>query len=236
MATDNRPLRILHISALQLWAMEGQAGMCCLDETLRGHRRAGYEIMVIVPGHDLWDEGATTPVQASSAEFEVHIAPCRYLPLMKRLRSWVTRTFGEGHVSYFLRWPVGVGTWLLLSVSLFLAAMRVRYRRGWRFDMVYAHCEYAALGGYLVRLVCRVPNVTRLYGTFAADLMKKPLICLRYPIAAAGFVVPHSRLICANDGTRGDEVARRMGLNLTRFRFWQDAADPQTRTSVGRHS
>jgi glycosyltransferase involved in cell wall biosynthesis len=51
------------------------------------------------------------------------------------------------------------------------------------------------------------------------------LVRLRYPVAAAGFLVPHSLLICGNDGTRGDEVARRLGIDLSRFRFWQNGVD-----------
>jgi glycosyltransferase involved in cell wall biosynthesis len=116
-------------------------------------------------------------------------------------------------------------TWTLMTCSLFLAAMRVTWRTKRRFDAVYAHNEYAAIAGLLLRLALRIPNVTRLYGTFVADLMKKPLVWLRYPVAAGGFLVPHSLLICANDGTRGDEVARRLRLDLKRFRFWQDGVD-----------
>ncbi len=70
-----------------------------------------------------------------------------------------------------------------------------------------------------------LPNVTRLYGTFLADLMNLPLVQLRYPVAAAGFLVPHALLICANDGTRGDQVARKLGIQMDRFRFWPNGVD-----------
>ena len=49
--------------------------------------------------------------------------------------------------------------------------------------------------------------------------MKRPLVWLRYPTAAAGYLVPHSLLICGNDGTRGDEVARKFGIDLRSFPF-----------------
>jgi glycosyltransferase involved in cell wall biosynthesis len=72
----------------------------------------------------------------------------------------------------------------------------------------------------------KIPNVTRLYGTFLADLMQKPIVSLRYPTAAAGYLVPSDLLICANDGTRGDEVARKFGVSSQRFRFWQNGVEP----------
>ena len=124
-----------------------------------------------------------------------------------------------------LRSPFSLMMCLLLTGSLVLVALRLRYRYGKRFDLVYAHNQNAALAGWIIGVFFRIPNVTRLYGTFLADLMKRPLIRLRYPVAAAGFLVPHSLLICANDGTRGDEVARKLGLDMERFRFWKNGVD-----------
>jgi len=138
----------------------------------------------------------------------------------------LARRLGKGReLPYLLRWTLGIATWTLLTASLLLAAMRLIYRHKRRFDIVYAHNEYAAIAGYLIRLIARIPNITRLYGTFVAHLMNKPLVWLRYPVCAGGFLVPHKRLICANDGTRGDEVARSFRLDLDRFRFWQDGVD-----------
>jgi len=219
------PLRILHLSAMNLWGMAGNAGMCCLYETLRGHVRAGYQVAIIIPAYDLWDNGRTPLEKPESPEFEVHQAPCRWLPAVKTLRAWATRLGGGRETPYVLRWGLGMVTWSLTTVSLFAAAMKLIWRGKRRFDIVYAHNEYAAIAGWLVHLACRIPNVTRLYGTFVTALMGRPLVALRYPVAAGGFLVPHSRLICANDGTRGDEAARKFRLDLGRFRFWQDGVD-----------
>jgi glycosyltransferase involved in cell wall biosynthesis len=205
--------------------------MCCLYETLRGHQRAGFEVAIVLPGYHLFDDSRTPLPTPSGSEFAVHTAPCAWLPTIKALRAFALR-FGDGREPpYLLRWCLGMTTWTLMTFSLFLAAMRVTWRTKQRFDAVYAHNEYAAIAGYLLRVALRIPNVTRLYGTFVAHLMKKPLVWLRYPVAAGGFLVPHSLLICANDGIRGDEVARRFRLDLKRFRFWQDGVD---RPSPGR--
>jgi glycosyltransferase involved in cell wall biosynthesis len=32
-------------------------------------------------------------------------------------------------------------------------------------------------------------------------------------------------LICANDGTRGDEVAKKLNIDMSKFRFWQNGVD-----------
>ena len=222
---NNDKAHILHISALQLWGMEGNAGMCCLQETLKGHVRAGYSVTVIIPAYDIWDDGMTPVTPATTNGIDVHVAPCSWMPMTKRIRLLLQRLGTEGLVPYVLGRFFGMMRCFLLTTSLFLTALRVRRRVRTRFDLVYAHNQWAALAGWLAGRAFGVPNVTRLYGTFLADLMKKPLICLRYPIAVAGFLVPHHLLICANDGTRGDEVATKLRINPKRFRFWQDGVD-----------
>ena len=237
MNEDSDKAHILHISALQLWGMKGNAGMCCLQETLEGHMRAGYRVSVIIPAYSIWDDG-TTPISPTPANgIDVHVAPCSWMPMMKRIRSLLQRLGTEGLVPYVLGWFFGMTRWFLLTISLFLTSLRVRRRARMRFDLIYAHNQWAALAGWLAGRAFGVPNVTRLYGTFLADLMKKPLVWVRYPIASAGFLAPHHLLICANDGTRGDEVARKLGIKLERFRFWQDGVDEHPRgTSPSRRA
>jgi glycosyltransferase involved in cell wall biosynthesis len=112
-----------------------------------------------------------------------------------------------------------------ITFSFLIKSLRI-YQNNAKPDLVYAHNQYAALAGYLLSRLWRCPNVTRLYGTFLADLMEKPLVTLRYPTAAAGFLVPSSLLICANDGTRGNTVAEKFKIDPIRFRFWQNGVTP----------
>ena len=114
-----------------------------------------------------------------------------------------------------------------LTISLIKQSVKVS-RKGFEPQLIYAHNQYAALSGYIVSRLLKTPNVTRLYGTFLADLMKRPLVSFRYPTAAAGYLIPSDLLICANDGTRGDEVAERFGISAKRFRFWQNGVEPPT--------
>jgi glycosyltransferase involved in cell wall biosynthesis len=205
--------------------MAGKGGMPSLRETLRGHLRAGHRIALVLPRYDLFsDQPVPLPVRRD-AGYEVIIAPCRWLPAIKGLRAAVRRLLGRQELPFAVRWLTNLLTFLLLGGSLYLAAMR-RARRGRPVDLVYAHNQYAAGAGWLIARALGVPNVTRLYGTFLAELMARPLVRLRYPVAAAGFDVPSALLICTNDGTRGDEVAARLGVSPSRFRFWANGVDP----------
>jgi glycosyltransferase involved in cell wall biosynthesis len=205
--------------------MEGKGGMPSLSETLKGHRRAGHEIVLVLPKYHLFTDEAEPLRVPSEAAYPVFLAPCGWVPVLKQLRAAGRFVSGGRELLYPVRWVLNLATMLLLTVSLVAAAARVRYRRGLAFDLIYAHNQYAALAGFLLGAMWRIPNVTRLYGTFLADLMEKPLVWLRYPTASAGYLVPHSLLICGNDGTRGDEVARKLGIELSKFRFWQNGVD-----------
>ena len=205
--------------------MEGKGGMPSLRETLRGYVRGGHEIQLILPRYDLFSDKSIPSTIRRNVGYEVHIAACRWLPAIKKLRAGARRLSGVRAVQYTARWILNVTMLLCLTVSLCWEALRVR-RGGFTPHLVYAHNQYAALAGFFLGWLWRVPNVTRLYGTFLADLMKKPFVTLRYPTAAAGYLVPSSLLICANDGTRGDEVARNFRIPGHRFRFWQNGVEP----------
>jgi glycosyltransferase involved in cell wall biosynthesis len=221
-------MRILHISALPVWSMDGKGGMPSLRETLKGHLDGGHEIHLVLPRYNPFSDDLEPLRVPDKAGYVSHFTPCRWLPLVKKLRILARRFGKKGSVPFFLRWVLNVSMLLGLAVSLGLKAIEVK-RMGFVPHLVYAHNQYAALPGFLLGRRWGIPNVTRLYGTFLADLMNKPFASLRYPTAAAGYRVPSALLICANDGTRGDEVARNLGISPSRFRFWQNGVEPPSR-------
>jgi len=203
-----RMLKILHVSALPVWSMDGKGGMPSLRETLKGHIAAKHEIELVLPQYDPFSDDDKFLFVPENQGFKCHFARCRWLPLFKRTRLRA-KGFGNGKaVPYPLRWILNLIMLLGLTISLTQQALKVK-RSGFEPDLVYAHNQYASAAGFLLSRMWKIPNVTRLYGTFLADLMKKPLVSLRYPTAAARYLVPSNLLICGNDGTRGDEVARR---------------------------
>ncbi len=221
-------MRILNLSALPVWSMAGKGGMPSLCETLRGHVRGGHAVVLVLPRYHLFSDGLEELTHRRDAGYAIHVAGCSWMPAILPVRALGRRLGGGKEPPYAVRWLVNLVTCVLLTISLVLEAMRARRRAKGKFDLVYAHNQYAALAGWIVGRILNVPNVTRLYGTFLADLAKRPLVWLRYPVAAAGYLVPHSLLICCNDGTRGDEVARKLRIDLSRFRFWQNGVDLPT--------
>ncbi len=203
--------------------MDGKGGMPSLRETLKGHLASGHHIELVLPQYDPFSDDEQPLFVPEGQQLVLHFAPCRWLLTLKKLRI---KARGKGDaIPFAFRWILNVAMLLGLTFSLVTKSLKVR-RKGFSPDLVYAHNQYAALAGYLLGRWFKVPNVTRLYGTFLADLMNRPLVSLRYPTAAAGYLVPSSLVICANDGTRGDEVARKFGIPDHRFRFWQNGVEP----------
>ncbi len=222
-------MKILHISALPVWPIDGKGGMPSLRETLLGHVRGGHNVVLVTPKYTILEDKAEIVTTRNDEGYEVHLVPCIWAAALTALRRKARSIGGGKELPYPLRWALNLLLCMLLTVSLIFAALRLRHTRKKTFDLVYAHNQYASVAGWLIGRILRIPNVTRLYGTFLADLMGKPLVWLRYPVAAAGFLVPHSLLICGNDGTRGDEVAKKLKIDILKFRFWQNGVDLPTR-------
>jgi glycosyltransferase involved in cell wall biosynthesis len=218
-------MKILHISALPVWSLEGKGGMPSLRETLKGHVRSKHTIQLILPRYDLFSDDFVELSNKYDEGYEIHFTECRWLLPLKRFRNFIARRSGRASIPYPFRWLINMTMLFCLTISLCLKASELS-RKGFKPDLIYAHNQYAALTGFILGLFEKRPNVTRLYGTFLADLMKKPFVVFRYPTAAAGYIVPSTLLICANDGTRGDEVARKFRISKKRFRFWQNGIDP----------
>lgn len=161
--------------------------MPSLRETLRGHVRGGHSVVLILPRYDLFSSDLHPLPMTAPGGVEVHVAPCHWLSGLKRIRSLASR-LGRGQMPYLARWTLNLAMMFSLTASILLAAWRIIYRHRQRFDLVYAHNQYAALAGWLVGLSQRVPNVTRLYGTFLGELIGRPLVWLRYPSLCAGYV------------------------------------------------
>jgi glycosyltransferase involved in cell wall biosynthesis len=230
-------MRFLHLSALWVWPMGGRGGMPSLRETIRGHVRGGAEVHLILPRYDLFADSLREVSVPPGADFTVQVAPCRWAPAMIALRAGIKRLLGRGELPFAVRWALNLAMMAMLTVTLVLEALKAVYRSRprRRFDLVYSHNQYACLAGFIVSRLAGAPNVNRLYGTFLADLMNRPLVRLRYPVAAAGFLVPSDMVICGNDGTRGDEVARRLGIRPGRLCFWTNGVDrPPVRPWPGR--
>lgn len=195
-----RPLRILSISAYPFWDDEDRKGMPSIYLEHKALRDAGHEVLYLYPQRD-------------TREFDYDGIRMRTFRLRFALpdpgRLWPTRLAVKIYYPIFLC----RASWEALRVA-----------RRFRPDIVYGQLYQAVPVAWLVSRVRRIPNITRMYGTFLAPWVRSWKRFLRYEEVFA-YKVPCDVFIMTNDGTRGDECAEALGVPPGRFRFWRNGVD-----------
>ncbi len=114
-----------------------------------------------------------------------------------------------------------------------ISAAHIVLRRQ-RPDVVVGLGPHAAPVAHNVARAIGVPNITRLFGQSlilymdAAGRIRDPLrFYANFPEVIA-FRTPCAALIVHDDGSRGDLVAKRLGVPLVRTHFWRDGVDLPT--------
>jgi glycosyltransferase involved in cell wall biosynthesis len=109
---------------------------------------------------------------------------------------------------------------LFLSIKRFISVMKVYGKP----DLVYGYASSGSVAAYIAGRFCRVPNITRLYGTFLYQYLSNlPRLVFNEEFLA--FKLPCKYLIITNDGTRGDVVAKTLKVPSERVRYWMNGVD-----------
>lgn len=123
-------------------------------------------------------------------------------------------------VGFLPRWLA----WLERTVRLTICGLRVAIRHG-RPQLVYAWSSLAVPAAVCCGLLLRRPTIGALFGTFLYPQLGRTRGLLNHFEETIAFKSPVDRLLIVNDGTRGDEVARALGVPASRVRFWMHGID-----------
>jgi glycosyltransferase involved in cell wall biosynthesis len=115
-------------------------------------------------------------------------------------------------------------TWLLRNLRLTVKALGVAKGHG-RPQVVYAFSSLAIPAGVCCGRLLRRPTIGALFGTFLHPYLGRRIELLRRFDEVLAFKARVDRLVILNDGTRGDDVARRLGVPESRVRFWMHGLD-----------
>ncbi len=112
---------------------------------------------------------------------------------------------------------------LFARVYTVLEVVRVFWRGLFnRPDVLYGYEIYGAHAAYILGTLLRVPVVTRFQGTYVtAENWSHPPIQYHKRMLA----LPVSLVVMANDGTKGDQVLRRLGVDSARVLFLPNGLD-----------
>jgi len=91
--------------------------------------------------------------------------------------------------------------------------------------LIYCHSSSLTECGRLLGEALQCPVVAHFYGTFLGTCIGHPARYRRKPEDYLGWITPVDLRICNDDGTRGLDVARDLGLPLERFLFQPHGLD-----------
>ncbi|HXH22079.1 MAG TPA: glycosyltransferase family 4 protein [Dehalococcoidia bacterium] len=207
-------MRILLITALDVWALSGQGGAPSLHKTLQAYGQRGHLVDVVSPTIGANHHHGAPPVPPP--ELEGVTFHQFHLP-----------SLGESRVP----WPDFVlrADQKLRFAALFpwLASRRaLQTARGRAYDLLYGYEVHGVLAQRLVRRRLPLPLVARFQGTIMHPYLDSRLQLLRRYEEVLALRTPADLYVMTNDGTRGAEVLARLNpASAGKVRFWRNGLD-----------
>lgn len=197
-----------------IWTVGEDAGMPSAYRALEGLREAAFDVHVVIPSH--------LPAPSVYRGLNMHSFA---LP-----RFGLEGSYGLERSALLLRPPDGrTASW---RWKAFLGAMLARFiQMGYHVAkrnppaLLYGILPVGALAASVLGGVLRQPNVTRLFGTHLAPVRGVRL--LGHPWELAAFKAPADLIVLTNDGTLGDDVARRLRVPRERLQFLMNGVDEE---------
>jgi len=207
-------MRILMISALEVWALAEGGGARSLFETLLGYTRRGHEIDFVsatVGANHQHGAPLVAPPEIAGVRFHrFHLPSLADLPLpLPALAAKV-----DQKLRFALLFP-------------WLASRRAEgLMRHGHYDLLYGYELHGVLAQRLVRREHRLPLVARFQGSVMHPYLGEPLSLARRYEEVLALQTPAEMYIMTDDGTQGDEVLARLNpASAGKVRFWRNGLD-----------
>jgi glycosyltransferase involved in cell wall biosynthesis len=207
-------LRILMISALEVWALSGQGGAASLFKTLEGYGRRGHRIDFVAPtvgANHHHGAGVQPPPEIEGVTFHLFKLPSlgeSRLPLPRVARK------ADQKLRFANLFPM-------------LAARRAeRLLKEHAFDLLYGYEVHGVLAQRRLRSKHPLPLVARFQGTVMHPYLRRPQSLLRKFEEVRALKTPADLYVMTDDGTRGDEVLQALNpASEGKVRFWRNGLD-----------
>ena len=190
----------------EFWSMGEGRGAPSFFLSITSFQKRGHDMHVLMPGRPgsppLEDYHGVTLHRVTSAVNFMPEADGRLLQHIKHLSSYVY---------WFIR-MVPAGKALAAEIGA---------------DVVIGMGELGAPAAFRIARARRVPNITRLFGIgmFLDEVLANRLkFMLRYRETRA-LATPADYIILCDDGSQGDRLARRLGVDMERLLHWSNGVD-----------
>jgi glycosyltransferase involved in cell wall biosynthesis len=207
-------LRILMISALEVWALSGQGGAASLFKTLEGYGKRGHRIDFVAPtigANHHYGAPVQAPPEIEGVRFHLFQLPSlgeSRLPLPRIARK------ADQKLRFANLFPM-------------LAARQAeRLFKQDKFDLLYGYEVHGVLAQRKVSAKHPLPLVARFQGTIMHPYLRRPQSLLRKFEEVRALKTPADLYIMTDDGTRGDEVLQALNPDSEgKVRFWRNGLE-----------
>jgi glycosyltransferase involved in cell wall biosynthesis len=207
-------MRILTISALEVWALSGQGGAPSLFRTLEGLAQRGHAIDFVssrIGANHHHGAPAQAPPQIDGVTFHLFDLPSiasAGLPLPGFIAK------ADQKLRFAVLFP-------------YLAARTARrLLAAGDYDLLYGYEVHGLLAHRLLRRGTRLPLVARFQGTVMHPYLGRPLSLARKLEEVIALRTLADLYIMTDDGTQGDEVLSRLNpRSQGKVRFWRNGLD-----------
>ncbi|HEY7270189.1 MAG TPA: glycosyltransferase family 4 protein [Dehalococcoidia bacterium] len=209
-------MRILMITALDVWALAGGGGAPSLYKTLEAYGRRGHDVDVVSPTLGANHHHGEPPIphpQIVGVRFNQFELPslAKLVPLPAPVLT------ADQKLRFALVFP-----WLASRRAEHLAAAK-------SYDVLYGYEVHGLLAQRLLRRDHRdLPLVARFQGTIMRPYLDDRVQLARRFEEVLALKTPADLYIMTNDGTQGDEVLERLNpASAGKVRFWRNGLDLQ---------
>lgn len=207
-------LRILMISALEVWALPGQGGAASLFKTLEGYGKRGHQIDFVSPtigANHYHGARVQPPPQIEGVTFHQFSLPSlgqSRLPLPRIARK------ADQKLRFSNLFP------------LLAARQGDRLLKQHDFDLLYGYEVHGVLAQRRLKARHSLPLVARFQGTVMHPYLRQPKSLLRKFEEVRALKTPADLYIMTDDGTQGDEVLQSLNPDSQgKVHFWRNGLD-----------
>ncbi|HYM16383.1 MAG TPA: glycosyltransferase family 4 protein [Dehalococcoidia bacterium] len=217
-------MKLLMLTALDVWSLDQGKGAPTLERTLRAYAAAGHAVDVVLPdigaNHFYRRDEARRPAPESRPEIPgvrfhaFHMPTLRDLPLPS-LPATVAAVEQKARFALAFPWLAARRAGALLSAP------------GASYDVLYAYEVHGVLAARLLRRRgVRLPLVARFQGTVMHPALTDTLLYYRRYEEALALKTRADLYVMTDDGTQGDQVLARLNPSSAgRVKFWRNGLD-----------
>jgi len=191
--------KILIISALDIWSMGKNKGAPSLWYTLKGYADNSWKVYFITGNKD------------KNSIYNVH----ENIKIFRFDIKWIKKITRLKKIGFFF----DIIWWAYFQIKSLIIGYKIARKE--KINIFYGYEIYGVPVAKILSKIFKKPIISRFQGiTHLMFVYQKFLWKIRKWQDILAFKIPVDLLIMTNDGTQGDQMLRRLNINMDKVKFW----------------